>query len=253
MSVSFEFSAETRALHGKAAARRLRRLEGRIPAVVYGGGKDAVSITLDHNAILHALDHEAVHSHILNLTVNGGQAESVVLKAVQRHVYKPEIIHVDFMRVSATEKLVMHVPLHFLGEESAPGTEAGGVVSKLMTDVEIKCLPADLPEFISVDISHLEMDQSLHLTDIKLPAGVEFAQHDMDQAHDHPIVSMHMPKVSKEAIDEEVAEEEAAAAEAAAEGDADAQATDAAAEGDGESSEDAAESSDAGEDKPADS
>lgn len=227
MSTGFELAAQVRDTHGKAAARRMRQT-GVIPGVIYGGGKAPQSITLPHDAVLHALQEEAFHSHILDIKLDNGQAEKVVLKEVQRHAYKMKVEHVDFMRVSATEKLTMKVPLHFIGEDTAPGLEEGGVVSKLMTDLEIKCLPAQLPEFIEVDMSGLHIDQALHLSDIKLPAGVELAHGAVDEAHDHPVVSIHKPKVSAEA--EEVAEVEAAADEAedtsadAAEGDADAEA-----------------------------
>lgn len=209
MSTGFELAAQVRNTLGKAAARRMRHT-GSIPGVIYGGGKAPQSITLPHDAVLHALAEEAFHSHILDIKLDNGQAEKVVLKDVQRHAFKMKIEHVDFMRVSATEKLTMKVPFHFIGEDTAPGVEVGGVVSKLMTDIEIKCLPAQLPEFIELDVSGLELDQALHLTDIKLPSGVELAHGAIDEAHDHPVVSIHKPKVSAKASDEAEAEEDEA-------------------------------------------
>jgi large subunit ribosomal protein L25 len=236
MSTGFELAAQIRSTTGKAEARRMRH-DGKVPGIIYGAGKEPEMITLPHDDILHALEHEAFYSHILNIKLDNGKTEDVVLKNVQRHVYKPKIEHVDFFRVKATEKLTMHIPIHYLGEAEAPGVvDAGGVVSKLMTDIEVKCLPKDLPEFIEVDISKLEMDQALHITDIKLPKGVELL-HEIDEEHDHPIVSVHQPKVIKEDVDAEVAAEEEAKAEAeAAEGEAPAEeAQDAeAAEGEGE-------------------
>lgn len=250
MSTGFEFSAQVRTTTGKAEARRMRN-NGQVPGIIYGAGKEPEMISLPHDAILHALEHEAFYSHILKITLDNGQKEDVVLKDVQRHVFKPKIEHVDFFRVKATEKLTMHIPLHYLGEEEAPGiADAGGVLSKLMTDIEVRCLPKDLPEFIEVDISKLEMDQALHISDIKLPQGVELL-HAVDEAHDHPIVSVHQPKVSKEDIDAEVAAEEEAKAEAAA-ADGEAPAEEAAAEGDAAPADDAdATDASEGEDKAA--
>lgn len=197
MSISFELNAETRNDIGKAASRRLRRLEGRTPAVVYGAGKDAISVTLSHKELSMALEHEAVYSHILTLNIDG-KAEQVVLKDLQRHPYKPMIVHADFLRIRAKEKLTMNVPLHFINEDTAPGVKDGGVVSHLMNEVEIRCLPANLPEFIEVDVAELTMDSSLHLSDIKLPSGVELTI-ELDDEHNQPIVSIHKPRAAIEA------------------------------------------------------
>lgn len=218
MSTGFELSAQIRSTTGKAEARRMRH-NGMVPAIIYGAGKSPEMISLPHDKILHALEHEAFYSHVLAIKLDNGQSESVVLKDVQRHVFKPKIEHVDFLRVKATEKLTMHIPLHYLGEEEAPGVKDGGVVSKLMTDIEVRCLPKDLPEFIEVDVTALELDQSLHISDIKLPKGVELL-HAVDDEHDHPIISIHEPKVTKEDMAAD-AEEETAAAESEAEADAD--------------------------------
>lgn len=212
--LDFELNAEHREAHGKAAARRFRRLEDKVPAVVYGAGQDPESLTLSHNDVLKAFKHEAVFSHILKLNVNG-KAQSVVLKAIQRHPSKPKIMHIDFLRVKADEAIIMHVPLHFVGEDKAPGVRSGGAVTKHFTDIEIKCLPRDLPEFIEMDISALELGAALHLSDIPLPKGVKMTHGEITEENDQPVVSIHMPKVSLEA--EEALEAAEAEAKAAAE------------------------------------
>lgn len=215
MADVIELNAQLREHTGKAVARRMRREEGLVPAVVYGAGKESMSLVLDHNEIFHGLKNEAIYSSILDLKI-GDKKQKVVLKAIQRHAYKPRITHVDFLRVRADEAIQMNVPLHFINEEEAPGVKEGGVVSKLMTELEIKCLPADLPEAIEVDMSSVEMGGSLHMTNIKLPQGVTLAV-ELDEEHDHPILSIHMPK---EEVEEEVeaAEGEEGAAEEGAEG-----------------------------------
>lgn len=232
----FEFIAESRTDHGKAVARRMRRENDRVPAVVYGAGKEAQSISLQHKDILHALENEAVFSTILKLVVDGKE-EQVVLKDIQRHSHKPKITHVDFLRVKAKEKITMHVPLHFIGEEEAPGVKAGGKLTKSYIELEIVCLPANLPEFIEVDVSKMELDHVFHLSDIKLPSGVALTIQKLDDEHNHPVVSCHVPRMSQEDIEAEQHEaelaEEASAesaaeheVEAAAEGDAEAKSDD---------------------------
>ncbi len=209
---AFQFSleAETRETLGKGASRRLRHAN-RVPAIIYGAGEAPAAITLEHNKIMHALSHEAFYSHILDLKT-ADRIEKVILKAVQRHPAKPRILHVDFQRVRADQKIHMHVPLHFKGEDVAPGVKAGGIFSHLMADVEITCLPGDLPEFIEVDVSSMALDDTLHLSDIKLPKGVVLVAfaHGVE-GHDHPVISIHVPKII---------EEEAPVVEAAAEGEA---------------------------------
>lgn len=213
-TLKFELEAEVRADIGKGASRRLRHAD-KVPAVVYGAGEDAVSLTLDHNKALHALSHESFYSHILTLKV-GKKHEKVILKDIQRHPAKPRIAHIDFLRVRADQKLHMHVPLHFIGEDDAPGLLEGGVISHLMTDLEISCLPADLPEFLEVDVSKLALDQSVHMSEIKLPKGVELVAfaHGVEE-HDQAVVSIHIPRIIEEEVVEVAVEEEAAAAAAA--------------------------------------
>ena len=196
----FEVEASVRNDMGKGASRRLRR-EEKVPGVVYGGGKTPVSLTLEHKSIAKSLDNEAFYSHILVLK-SGQESERVILKDVQRHPYKPRILHVDFQRVRADEKLHMNVPLHFIGAESAPGVkDGGGTVSHIMTDVEISCLPDNLPEFIEVDISGLELNQILHLSDLKFPNGVESVE--LSHENDRAVVSIHIPRVEEEPVVEE--------------------------------------------------
>lgn len=206
--LNFELDAEPRADVGKGASRRLRHAN-LVPAVVYGAGEDPTSLTLSHDKVFVALSHEAFYSHILTLKV-GKKSEKVILKAIQRHPAKPRVQHIDFQRVRADQKLHMHVPLHFIGADEAPGAQEGGIVSHNMTDIEVSCLPAHLPEHIEIDISHMVMDQVLHLSDIKLPKGVELVAftHGVE-GHDLPVASIHMPHIEEEPIEsvEEVAAE----------------------------------------------
>lgn len=201
MSVSFELKAETRRDVGKGASRRLRRLENKVPAIVYGAEKEPTMLTLNHHEVSKALQNEAFYSHILNLHIDG-KAEKVVLKALQRHPYKPRIQHMDFLRVSAKHKLRMTVPLHFIGGDVAPGVATdGGVISHFISDIEVSCLPADLPEFIQVDISNFGLGDVLHLSGLKMPKGVELPH--MPEAgspQDHPVVSVHVPKLVVEEV-----------------------------------------------------
>lgn len=210
-SVKFELEASVRQDIGKGASRRLRHIN-KVPAVVYGAGEAAMSLTLDHNKLVHALSHEAFYSHILTLKIDNN-SEKVILKDVQRDPAKPRIHHIDFLRIRADQKLHMHIPLHFVGDDQAPGLKEGGVVYHAMTDIEVSCLPADLPEYLQVDTSKMNLDETLHLSDIKLPKGVELVafSHGVE-GHDLPVVSVHKPRiVEEEAI--VVDTEEAAAAE----------------------------------------
>jgi len=201
MAGGFEFEAETRALGGKGAARRLRRSH-KVPAILYGGGAEPVALSLDHNTVLKRLENEAVYSHVLTIKLSGSE-EKAILKALQRHPSRPAIMHMDFQRVSATEKIRVHVPIHFLNEASCPGVRKGGIVTHNLVDVEVACLPANLPEFIEVDLSNLDVGQTLHLSDIKVPADVEIAALIQGTEHDLAVVAIHAARGS------EVAEESA--------------------------------------------
>ena len=202
--VTFEVNAELRTDTGKGASRRLRHAN-LVPAIIYGGGGDPVNLSIQHNKLFHALEHEAFYAHILTINFDG-KSETAVLKDLQRHPAKPIIMHADFLRVNANEKLRMNVPLHFINEAIAPGVKAGGLVSHTMTDVEVSCLPANLPEFISVDIAELEMDHPMHLSDLALPEGVELVALSYGADHDLPVVSIHMSRAALE-TDEAVATE----------------------------------------------
>ncbi len=198
MSVTFELKAEPRGDLGKGASRRLRRA-GKVPAILYGGGQDPQPLVLNHLDILNQLKNEAVYSHVLTLNL-GDRTESAVLRDLQRHPFKPTILHIDFLRVSADRKLRVHVPLHFVNEETSRGVkQQGGVVSRALIDIEIACLPKDLPEFIEVDLSDLGMGEALHLSQVPLPAGVELADKiapGSDQ--DAIVVNIHHPHGGEE-------------------------------------------------------
>ncbi len=196
MTTSFELSATLRNSAGKADTRRLRRLEKKVPAIVYGAGKGPTSITLTHNHLEKALRNEAFYSHILTLHIDGNE-EKVVLKDLQRHPSKPLIMHADFMRISATEKLTMHVPLHFVNEAKAPGVKLqNGIVSHMLNEVEVKCLPADLPEYIEVDLGELKLDEMIYLSDLKLPGGIELVA--LSHQDDRPVANIHKLAVIEE-------------------------------------------------------
>lgn len=167
----FELNADMRDVKGKGASRRLRR-DGKVPAVLYGADKGPVMLTLDHNTLYHQVKNEAFYSSILTVKV-GKDTEQAVLRDIQMHPFKPRIAHLDLQRISATEKLHMRVPLHFINQDIAPGVkQLGGIVTHLMNEVDITCLPKDLPEFLTVDMGHLGLNQAVHLSDIKLPEGV---------------------------------------------------------------------------------
>lgn len=210
MAKQFELVAERRNEIGKGASRRLRRLEAKVPGILYGGNEAALPILVEHRFLTKALENEAFYSHILTIKVDGKEHKAI-LRDLQRHPFKPRILHFDLQRVSAHEKIHMQVPLHFIGEEDAPGVkESEGVISHLMANVEIRCLPGDLPEFIEVDISKLALDESLHLSQLVLPKGVELAtavQPDSDR--DAAVVNIHLPRI--EAVEEPVVAEEASA------------------------------------------
>jgi len=197
MSDQFVLEAFARNDKGKGASRRLRREERKIPAIIYGGDKPAQSISLWHNDLKKALENEAFFSHVLTLNVDG-KKESVILKDLQRHPFKLLLTHADFLRVSKDHEIHVNVPLHFTNEASCDAVKLqGGVASHQMTEVEIICLPANLPEFIEVDMNEVEMDQIVHLSDLKLPKGVRIAALQQGEDHDLPVVSIHKPKGAK--------------------------------------------------------
>ncbi len=171
-----KFVAFERAKQGTGASRRLRNT-GRTPGIVYGGSGEPQLVELDHNALWHALKKEAFHSSILEMEVNG-KTNKVLLRDVQMHPFKPLVLHIDFQRVDANTKLHMKVPFHFSGDENSPAVKTDGCIANhVLTEIEVLCLPADLPEFIPVDLSGLKKGASLHLSDIKLPKGVTAVTH----------------------------------------------------------------------------
>lgn len=209
MSVSFEINASTRKTTGTGHARRMRN-SGQVPGVLYGAGKDPTAIVLGHDDVVQHLAHEAFYSHILTLNLDS-KPEKVVLKDVQRHPAKARVDHMEFQRVSDTTRIRMHVPFHFAGEAVAPGVKlGGGIFTHLMNHADVICMAKDLPEFIEVDVSQMEAGDSIHLSEVKLPAGVRFASLQQGADHDLPIVSIHIPRAAVE----ETAEAAAAAAAA---------------------------------------
>jgi len=200
----FELDAEPRGDVGKGASRRLRR-EGKLPGVVYGSKKDAKCITLKHNVVMHQLENEAFYSHILTLNI-GKEKEQVILKDLQRHPYKPTLLHIDFQRIDEKEKLTIRVPIHFINESKCVGVkQGGGVISHIMNEMEISCLPKDLPEFIEVDLENVDLGDAVHLGDLKLPEGVECYALVHGGVADQPVVTVHLPRVAEE--EEQVAAE----------------------------------------------
>ena len=171
-----KFIAFERAKNGTGASRRLR-ITGRTPGIVYGGNTEPLLIELDHNALWYTLKKEAFHATILDMEISGKESK-VLLRDVQYHPYKQQVMHVDFQRVDASTKLTMKVPLHFSGQETSPAVKADGcLINLVITELEVSCLPSQLPEFIAVDLSNLKKGTSLHLEDIKLPEGVTAVTH----------------------------------------------------------------------------
>ncbi len=202
--MAIEISARKREAQGTGASRRLRR-SGRVPGIVYGGDQDAVRIELDHKDLFFNLRNEKFHASILTLDV-GGEKQQVLLRSVNMHPFKPLVQHVDFQRVSKDKKIHMKVPLHFVNAEKSPGVkEQAGVVNHVMAELDIVCFPADLPEFVEVDLSGLSVGHSLHVRQLPLPKGVELALH---KDEDPVVATVVVPALVTE-------EEEAAAAAAA--------------------------------------
>jgi large subunit ribosomal protein L25 len=193
---AFELSARKRERFGTGASRRLRRLENRVPGILYGAGEPPQPLSFDHNQLLRALEHEAFYSHILTIHLDG-QEQKAVLKDLQRHPYKPRIVHLDLLRITAKDKITMSIPLHFKGEDSAPGVkESGGILARLLNSVEIRCLPDVLPEYLEIDVSHLGLDEALHLSQIPLPEGIELIA--LTHEDDRPVVNIHIPRAIEE-------------------------------------------------------
>src|ERR1700722_10628336 len=193
MKTSFELVAEFRETQGKGASRRLRH-EGKVPAILYGGHSDARALTLSHQKLLILLENERFYSTILSLKV-GEQTQAAILKDVQRHPFKNAIVHIDFQRVEENEKIRISIPLHFTGASVSPGVKSqGGLVSHMRTEVEVSCLPKDLPEFIEVDISALSLNESIHLSQLKIPDEVTLVELAKEDA---AVVAIHSPRAEE--------------------------------------------------------
>lgn len=198
MSGSFVFEAERRSGQGKGDSRRLRR-SNQVPAVIYGGHAEPAHIALEHHKVLKNLENDAVYSHILTVRVDG-KDETAILKALQRHPSRPIVMHMDFQRVSASDKIRVHVPLHFVNANISVGVKKGGVVTHSMVDVEVVCLPHQLPDFIEVDLAGVDIGQIVHLSDLKVPGGVQIFALTHGAEHDHPVaVIQHTPGADAEA------------------------------------------------------
>ncbi len=195
MSNVFEFVADSRVCSGKSAARRARRA-GTVPAVIYGGHSEPQMLVLNHNEVIKHLEHEAVYSHVLDVTIDG-KTEKAILKGVQRNPARVQIQHLDFLRVNMSEVVKVHVPLHFTNEHTSVGGKKGGIAAHSMVDVEISCLPMFLPEFIEVNLTHLDIGSTLHLSDLVLPTGVEIVALAQGADHNLPVASMMASKASK--------------------------------------------------------
>jgi len=201
MSNDFQLDAKARNDIGKGASRRLRRLSNELPGIIYGGKNPPQKITLSHKELDKALQNEAFYSHIITLSVEG-KTEEVILKDLQRHPAKPVILHADFLRISKTQKFTTKVPIHFINEDVCVGVKVGGGnITRSMTELDILCLPADLPEYIEVDVAEVEIGHIVHISDINLPKGVESVALNHGEERDSPIFTVNQPKL-------EVAEEE---------------------------------------------
>lgn len=195
MKAAFELAGEPRAQLGRTDARRLRKA-GKVPAVMYGGGDAPESLVLDHNALKNQMSREAFYTSILTLKI-GPKSQQVIVKAVERHPARPLIMHMDFQRIREDVEITLNVPIHFINEASAKGVkEQGGVVNHLLTDVEVRCLPRYLPEYLEVDVTPLELNQIFHLSDIKLPEGVSLVA--LAHGHDQPVVAVNPPRQEEE-------------------------------------------------------
>ena len=205
MAEDFDLIAEIREDAGKGSSRRLRR-EGKVPAIIYGAGRPPRALTFDHNRVIQQLENESFYSSILNIKV-GDKSQAAIVKDIQRHPARPFIMHMDFQRVVEDQEIRMNVPIHLVGADVAIGVkQGGGTVSQMRNDVEVVCLPKHLPEYLDLDISELELDGLMYLSDIVLPEGVvipEIAQEE-GAGQAQPIVSIHI--IKEEIIEEEVEE-----------------------------------------------
>ncbi|HEY3521590.1 MAG TPA: 50S ribosomal protein L25/general stress protein Ctc [Rhodanobacteraceae bacterium] len=213
MATIHEIAGASRADQGKGASRRLRRA-GHVPAVVYGAGQPPQNVQFEHNTLALAARNEWFSSSILDLMIDGNR-QKVLLRDVQKHPHKPQLVHLDFLRINENEKIRVEVPLHFLNQDKSPaGKMSGVVISHNVTEIEISCLPKDLPEYLEIDLGGLELGDIVHVSDIKLPEGVEIPELKLGKEHDHPVVTAQ--EIREEVEEAPEAAEGAAPAEAAA-------------------------------------
>lgn len=224
MADKIMLSAEPRSDVGKGASRRLRRLAAKVPAIIYGGGQDPRMVSLSHRELLKAMEAEAFYSQVLGIDING-EAISTIVKDVQRHPSKPQIMHVDFQRIRADQEIHVNIPIHLLNEEECKGVRLeNGRIAQQITEVEVVCLPAALPEYFEIDVADLSVGDTIHLSDLVVPEGVTLTQLALGEDHDQPVVSIEAARVISE-DDEEAdageAEDEAGDDESKDEGDDD--------------------------------
>ena len=202
MSDQFELQAEEREDLGKGASRRLRRLADHVPAIIYGGDKDPQPLTLVRKDLEKALENEAFYSHVLTINV-GKEAQKAILKDLQRHPARNSVMHADFMRVNESKPIKVHVPIHFVNEAKSYGVKTqGGIVQHQETDIEVQCLPKDIPEYIEVDMLKVEVGQIIHLSDVVLPEGVSSVALGLGEDHDLAIASIVAPRGGSESEEE---------------------------------------------------
>lgn len=202
MNVDFKLTASLRSERGTNASRRLRAA-GMVPGVLYGGGEPPAEVSFEHDILMHNLEDEAFYSHVLTVEVDG-KPQKAILRELQRHPYKPAILHVDLLRVREDTQINVHVPLHFVNEDTCHGVKLeGGVLSHNFVELEITCLPKDLPEFIEVDVQGLKLNEAIHLSEIKVPEGVTIVELAHGEGHDHAVVSVHAKRTAPQSEEEE--------------------------------------------------
>ena len=202
MNVDFKLTASLRSERGTNASRRLRAA-GMVPGVLYGGGEPPAEVSFEHDILMHNLEDEAFYSHVLTVEVDG-KPQKAILRELQRHPYKPAILHVDLLRVREDTQINVHVPLHFVNEDTCHGVKLeGGVLSHNFVELEITCLPKDLPEFIEVDVQGLKLNEAIHLSEIKVPEGVTIVELAHGEGHDHAVVSVHAKRIAPQLEEEE--------------------------------------------------
>lgn len=215
MSEQLDIPAQLRDVRGKGASRRLRR-QGLVPGILYGGDRDPVALQITQQFLQHVMDDEGFYTTIQQISVDDGRKQKVIVRDLQRHPFKSEVMHIDFQRISDTEKLNIRVPLHFLNEEKSPaGKKSSVVIAHQITDVEILCLPKDLPEFLSLDLADMDVGDSRNLSDIETPEGVEI----VSLMHDEDLTVVSAAHVAEETVETEEDEDLAVGAAAAEDGD----------------------------------